>query len=1209
MKAFGTCISIILLVFFSSLFILFDSGMDRKEAFSAEYPYGSLIQEGTRNATWFTNVTEQAGLSGVSGNFFSWGDYNDDGYEDLLAESRLFRNNGPPAWDFTETTQTAGLSGGGHGTWADYDNDGFLDLYMVGSNRLWRNNGPEEHFTFTDATSVSTIESYSHTTACAWGDYDDDGFLDLFIARGENWNDGNAIYYPNVLYRNDGDGTFVNVTLEAGVDESTHPSYSRGVVWGDYNDDGWPDIYVANYRQQLNYLYENNGNGTFTDVAVEKGVADGPPRSQENPDPYDRPGHGVGALWGDYDNDGHLDLWVTNLNHKDWRTSDDSLLYRNDGPPGYTFTNVRSSAGIPLKPYVAPNEGDELFVGCAWDDFNNDGFLDIYLPQVYDEVSYAYSFLYMGSEDGTFTDVTGEAGVRVWNTYASSWCDYDNDGMTDLLTAGKFAFENGTYEIRLFRNEISNGNSWLRVRLEGTNHNSKGIGVRVTVVAGDERYMKEVEGGMGAHGQQNSIPLDFGLGQYSGSVDLMITWGPGKVQNVTGIGVNREITITEVLDTPDLAITDLGLSNAFPIAPEVVEISCSVKNRGGTPPERALLALYLDETHEDNLVSPRLDIRDLSSLEEREFSIFLNTSGIVGEHTVNAFIENVLPPEEILYNNHAALDLNVRERNELPRAELRLSTKEAFTDEAVVMDARGSTDDVNISRYMFDFGDGESTGWTTKDTVNHRYDIPGEYYVLLVVMDSDGALNENTANEAIVIRDPPNQAPVAELVSISPERAKQGRDTVEFSGKGADADGEIAAYSWRSSLDGKLASFPEFTLDADNLSTGEHIIFFRVKDDLGAWSLEASGQVEIMKANIAPVANIERISPSPSDRGEEVHFVGGGEDADGKITGYRWVSSMEGTLSESREFSTDRLFSGEHIISFVVMDDEGAESGPDTWIHVVAPPNEAPTCYIISVDPEFPVEGEPVVLTADGEDPDGEIIEYRWWSDKDGDLGRGKELLVENGLSYGNHTIHVLAVDDDGAIGNEVSMTVMVTWKDLKPMLTVEGGPTEDGKEGVSLFADVRGLLYDDFRRPVRLEYRIDDSRWKIAEGADVQWKEVDGTTQRWILKIDVKELGEGGHVLSIRGFDGATYTDKQTLHLEIDHGEPGYIKETKKIDYLPMVVWTGILLMFVVTALLLYIRRLIRIRRITRHEKVVEEYVEVVPEEEYIEVAPLDPN
>jgi hypothetical protein len=367
------------------IFSMFNINMLSQSVYSDPVPLDTAV---------FTNVTYSAGLQDVGGQFLAWGDYDNDGDLDLLVNgARLFRNNGAPNWDFIEVTSQVGISGGSHGTWADWNNDGYLDFYCAGTDKLYKNNGPPS-WDFADVTASSNILKESHSTGSGWGDYDNDGDVDLFKTRGEDWNDGDPIYFPNSFWRNEGDGTFTNVTVIAGVDESASPKYSRGVAWADYNDDGLLDIYISNYRQLVNYLYENNGDGTFTDVAPQKGVADGPPYGEGgNLDPYDRPGHGVGSVWGDYDNDGYLDLWVTNLNHKDARTSDDSLLYHNDGPPDYTFTNMRDVSGIPVKPYVFPNEGDELFVGCAWGDYDNDGDLDLFLPQIYD-IDYAYSFLY-----------------------------------------------------------------------------------------------------------------------------------------------------------------------------------------------------------------------------------------------------------------------------------------------------------------------------------------------------------------------------------------------------------------------------------------------------------------------------------------------------------------------------------------------------------------------------------------------------------------------------------------------------------------------------------------------------------------------------------------------------------------------------------------------------------------------------------------------
>ncbi len=1135
--------------------------------------------EGTRDGPWFTNVTQRAGLAGVSGNFFAWGDYDNDGYQDLLAESRLFRNGGPPAWRFRETTASVGLSGGGHGTWADYDNDGLLDIYMEGSNKLWHNEGPGQSgdFKFSDATVGSRIESHSHTTACAWGDYDDDGFLDLYIARGENWNDGNAVYYSNRLYRNNGDGTFSNTTFEAGVDESAHKSYSRGVIWGDYNNDGWLDLYVANYRQQLNYLYENNGDGTFTDVAAEKNVADAPSRTGENPDPYDRPGHGVGALWGDYDNDGDLDLWVTNLNHKDWRTSDDSLLYRNDGAPDYSFTNVRSSAGIPIKPYVAPNQGDELFVGCAWDDLNNDGYLDIYLPQVYGDVGYAYSFLYIGNWDGTFTDVTEMAGVRVWDTYASSWCDYNNDGMTDLLTAGKYPFENGTYEVRLFENKLPHDNNWIKINLQGTTHNSFGIGARVKVNTGNNFYIKEVEGGMGAHGQQNSLPLDFGLGGHEGPVDITVYWGPGKSHNISGVEVNREITLVEPLDTPDITVAELRLSDDHPIAGSIVDIDITVKNLGMGLIENASLHVYLDEMEDHSLIIPPIPIVNLLSMQEATFSCELDTGDLRDLHYIKALLKDVVPPEDSQENNLAVAEIFIRTSNELPEPVLTLSTTDALVGEEINADGSGSTDDVRITEYLFDFGDGTNTGWILESNAVHIYDEPDDYKVTLQVMDSDGAVSRDVESENIAVIYPPNQIPAAVIESVSPSPAKQGEDIVSFVGTGTDPDGRISGYHWRSSIDGVLSDLMEFTLDASEMSTGDHIIFFSVTDDEGSVSPEVHTALTIIGPNSAPVARIEEISPSPSDNDEPVYFRGSGEDIDGKILEYRWHSDISGLLSKEPEF-TSVLVSGTHTISFMVTDELGLESVPVKRTHVVKQPNAAPTCYIESYEPEFPVEGDPVILKAQGEDPDGIVIEFNWRSDLDGELGSGEILVVESGLSYGNHTIHLTAVDDDGRSSTEFSLKIFVTWRDIEPSLSVlEGGGGE-----VSVNAVVTVIMEDDFRRPVKIDVKIDDGRWETMTHDRITWKKQDDQHRKYTLKVDVIELENGAHTISVRGFDGMKYTRKLTMRISVNHqGSSNNAAGEEELDIRPFIAGAALLFIFVVVSLIIYIKRLVRSRRL----------------------------
>ncbi|UCF08735.1 MAG: VCBS repeat-containing protein, partial [Thermoplasmata archaeon] len=591
----------------------------------------------------FTNVTYDAGLVNVGGQFLAWGDYNNDGYQDLLVNGRrLFRNSGPPSWSFSEVTGQVGLSGGNYGTWADWNNDGYLDIYVAGSDTLYRNNGPPIYH-FTDVTTQAGIMRESHSTGCGWGDYDNDGDVDLFKIMGEDSSSGDYVWFPNSFWRNEGDGTFTNVTVEAGVDESSDPKYSRGVSWADYNDDGWQDIYISNYRQLPNYLYENNGDGTFTEVAAQKNVADGPPYDPGNLDPYNRPGHGVGSVWGDYDGDGYLDLWVTNLNHKDFRTSDDSLLYHNDGPPSYSFTNMRGFSGIRIKPYIIPGEGDELFVGCAWGDFDNDGDLDLFLPQIYD-IDYAYSFLYMNNCDGTFTDITEEAGVRVWDTYAGCWCDYDNDGDLDLLTSGRDSGGNGDpHFVHLFRNDGLSG-SWLHLDLQGDGvfTNSAAIGARVTVTApGGVSIIREVEGGMGPHGMQNSLILEYGFGTYFQTVDIEVRWPGGSTQFIENVSLNQLLHVSE--QQSHIKITEVSLSDPNPITGELIRITATVKNAGTATIDAAEVRFYQDEIDAANQIQPTTVLFNLSPDEEDTAYVDWDTTGISDAHTIYVKAETQEP--------------------------------------------------------------------------------------------------------------------------------------------------------------------------------------------------------------------------------------------------------------------------------------------------------------------------------------------------------------------------------------------------------------------------------------------------------------------------------------------------------------------------------------------------------------------------------------
>ena len=296
---------------------------------------------------------------------------------------------------FEDVSDASGVANGllfGTGSaWGDYDGDGHLDLYVCNwggaNNALYRNNGDG---TFVDVASEAGVwrSMTNETTSAAWGDYDGDGHLDLYVTdwASQDW-----------LYRNNGDGTFSNAT-EAGVNLDPRGN-EMAAAWGDYDGDGDPDLYLCKYYF-ANALYRNNGNGTFTNVAEEAGVGD--ERDSED------------ALWVDYDGDGNLDLYVINR-------AQENTLYRNEGDG--TFEEVSCALGV---------RNREIGKGGRWGDYDGDGDLDLFLANIGANTLYK-------NQNGKFTDVAFEAGVRDtkpgWLSYDAAWGDYDGDGDLDLYVA------------------------------------------------------------------------------------------------------------------------------------------------------------------------------------------------------------------------------------------------------------------------------------------------------------------------------------------------------------------------------------------------------------------------------------------------------------------------------------------------------------------------------------------------------------------------------------------------------------------------------------------------------------------------------------------------------------------------------------------------------------------------------------------------------
>ena len=503
----------------------------------------------------------------AKGSGIAFFDYDQDGWLDIYLtngsrldttwpagqepHSHLFKNNRDGT--FTDVTERAGIGRPGWGVGVcvgDYNNDGWDDLFLTywGHNILFRNNGDG---TFTDVTKGAGLwdERVRWGSGCCWLDYDRDGLLDLFVgnyidldlkkipAPGETgmcqWKGIPTMCGPrglpggsNILYHNKGDGTFENVTERAGISKPG-PRYSITAVSYDFDNDGWPDIYVA-VDSEPSILFQNKHDGTFTDIAVLAGCA-------YNEDGQEQSGMGLGVA--DYDCDGCFDIFKTNF------SDDTSDLYHNnkDG----TFSDVTYISGVGLNTqYVGWGSG---FV-----DYDNDGWPDIlYVTgHVYPEIdNYKLDqkfrsprIVYHNLGNGKFKDVSSQMGPGIsalHSSRGSAYGDYDNDGDVDALIL------NMSETPSLLRNDGGNKNNWIKIKLLGTACNRTAIGARVRVSTGSHVQMNEVASG-GSVMSQSDLRLHFGLGKAK-AVDLLEVHWPttGKVEKFSNVEANQILTIRE----------------------------------------------------------------------------------------------------------------------------------------------------------------------------------------------------------------------------------------------------------------------------------------------------------------------------------------------------------------------------------------------------------------------------------------------------------------------------------------------------------------------------------------------------------------------------------------------------------------------------------------------------------------------------------------
>lgn len=487
----------------------------------------TIIVSGILADITFTDITVQAGIDNpAKGVCIAFVDYDGDGYLDIYVGNSgvffeplgkpniLYRNNGDGT--FTDMAVEAGIADNRQTqgvAFGDMDNDGDPDLYLAndfGINALYMNNGDGSFRDVTEAAGVQGAidiiggEEAPNGYGTALADINNDGYLDIYVV-----NLGGS----NILYRSNGDGTYTDVTEEVNAKAGIGVmGAGTAAAFSDVNNDGRPDLYAANGYGLPSFLYLNRGAG-FDDETDEAGVGE--------------QGDAEAVVFGDYDNDGDMDMYISNTAGAEGQPLAD-ILYQNNG--NGIFEDVTAEAGVDIEDYS---------LGAVFGDLDNDGYLDLYVV-----INGGPNILYRNNGDGTFTDVTAESGTGDEGFGANAALgDIDNDGYLDIYVANTgFSDEIMGDPDTLY---LNNGgtNHWLQVQLRSANGNYGSIGARIALSAGELHQVREISGGRGY--AQNSSIANFGLGAQTVADEIQITWPSGVVQILRDIPADQLITIDE----------------------------------------------------------------------------------------------------------------------------------------------------------------------------------------------------------------------------------------------------------------------------------------------------------------------------------------------------------------------------------------------------------------------------------------------------------------------------------------------------------------------------------------------------------------------------------------------------------------------------------------------------------------------------------------
>lgn len=539
-------------------FVLIASGLSAQINFSNEAP--NLGLDFTCGTTYLGN--------GVT--FF---DFDADGWDDLTINTedgqsiRFFKNNNG---DFTEIFpnlpsfdyQTKQVN------WVDFDNDGDKDLFVTSDyegNRLFENTGEMNFIDITTTCGISTDNTFSY--GASWGDYNNDGFLDVFVSN------RTALHY-NILYRNNGDGTFTDVSIAAGISNSGHGSFCSAFL--DINNDGYQDIYISNDKPiNPNILYKNNGDGTFTDISVSSGT--------------DVTIDAMTVTVGDFNNDGWFDIYITN-------GPMGNVLFKNNGDE--TFSDIALTSGTIF---------NSVSWGASFMDADNDMDLDLYVCGEFDSTQNTFlkAAFYVNNNDETFTLSNESFPGDERAAYSSAIGDSDNDGYPEMIVTNSF-----DQNLFFWKNNSVATNNWLKLDLVGTESNRDGIGSTIEVSANGVVQYAYTHCGEG-YLSQNSSSKIFGLGTNSVADYVKVTWLSGTVDVLNDVDVNQQVTIVEG-DHPALSIAEFDTNN-IDVYPNPVSNTLSIK---GTPVDAEVEVFSLNgKKHLSGVINANnyLDVSSLQS--------------------------------------------------------------------------------------------------------------------------------------------------------------------------------------------------------------------------------------------------------------------------------------------------------------------------------------------------------------------------------------------------------------------------------------------------------------------------------------------------------------------------------------------------------------------------------------------------------------------